>query len=102
MPDPRMLAPSKDALKMHIAWANFQTMDWKNALSQHSAHLDLNNHGWIITDESIKIRWVNQKPAPEILEELTSYCYKKKTSVETKCTSVRLQNSSVHKPLWLV
>ena len=38
-------SPSQDALKMHIARRNFQTMEWKNPLSQHSAHLFLNNHG---------------------------------------------------------
>ena len=54
--------------------SNFQTMEWKNALSQHSVHLHLNKHGWRITDESTKIRWMNQKPELEILEELTSCC----------------------------
>ena len=75
----------QDVLKMHIARANFQTMEWKNALSQHSAHVDLNNHGWRITDGSIEIRWMNQKPAPEILKELTSYCCKKKERGSKMC-----------------
>ena len=77
MADPHMLPSSQDALKTHIARANFQTMEWKNALSQHSAHLNLNNDRWRMTDESIEIRWMNQKPAPEILGELTSSCCKK-------------------------
>ena len=70
-------------------------MEWKNALSQHSARLDLNIHGWRITDESIEIRWMDHKRAPDILDELTSCCCKKKANIETKCASVRLQNSCV-------
>ena len=60
-------------------------MEWKNALSQHSAHLDLNNHGWRITDESIEIRWMNQKLATESLEELTSCCCKKSKCQNKMC-----------------
>ena len=37
MPDRYMLQPSQDVLKIHIALVNFQTMGWKNTLSQHSA-----------------------------------------------------------------
>ena len=39
MPEPHMLPPTQDALKMYIAQANFQTMKWKSALSQHLAQL---------------------------------------------------------------
>ena len=92
MPDPQVLPLSQDALKMHVTWANFRTMGWKNALSHHSAPLDLNNQGWRLTDESIEIRWMNQKPAPEILEELISCCCccKKQT---LKYASLSVQNS---------
>ena len=72
-----------DTLKMHISRANFQTMKWKNAQSQQSAHLDLNNHGWRIMDESIEIRWMNQKLATKIFQELTSCCCKKKQGCRT-------------------
>ena len=50
-----------------------------------SAHLDLNNHGWKITDESIEICWMNQKPAPELLEELTSCCRKRSKCWNKMC-----------------
>ena len=33
MPDPKILPPSQDALKMHITRADFQAIEWKNALS---------------------------------------------------------------------
>ena len=90
MPDPQVLPLSQDALKVHITRANFQTMGWKNALSHHSAPLNLNNQGWRM-DESIEIRWMNQKPAPEILEELISCCCCKKQTL--KCASLSVQNS---------
>ena len=31
MPDPYMLLPLQDALKMHTTRANFQIREWKNA-----------------------------------------------------------------------
>lgn len=43
------------------------------------------SHGCIITDESIKIHWMNQKPAPEVLEELTSCCCKKSKCRNKMC-----------------
>ena len=83
MPDPHMLPPSQDALKMHIARTNYQTYEWKNSLSQHNVRLDPNDHGWSITDEKVEIHWMNQKPAPEMLEELTS-CSCRKSKCQNK------------------
>ena len=46
-------------------------------------------------DETAEICWMNQKPAPEIIEELTSCWYKKSKCQNKKCANVKLKNSCV-------
>ena len=67
------LPSSKDALKYHVARANYQACIWHNSL-EAAAHTppSPHGHGWDVIDGHISIHWMDQQAAPKALLQFIS------------------------------
>ena len=61
------LSPTKDALKYHVAQANYQPCIWHKSLEAAAHTPSPHDHGWDVTDGHISIHWMDQQPAPKAL-----------------------------------
>ena len=67
----QQLPPTRDALKKHIARANYQTAIWKSALEAQPSIPSPDGHGWSVVDNAIVISWKDNDAAPHALLNLT-------------------------------
>ena len=97
LPDPQKLPPTKDALYLHFARANYQVREWKSALNIDYEQLDPDGKGWTTENNILNIKWMNQKPAPESILEFVS-CQCRKNACKTglcRCRNVNLLCSDI-------
>ena len=68
------LPPTKDALQLHVARANYQAGIWRKALKAKPNIPSPTTCGWIQSNggESLSFLWMQQQPAPEELLVLTN------------------------------
>ena len=68
------LPPTKDALQLHVARANYQAVIWRRALEAKPNIPSPTTCGWIQSNggESLSVLWMQQQPAPEELLVLTN------------------------------
>ena len=66
------LPPTKDALKYHVARANYQACIWQNSLEAAAHTPSPHGHGWDVIDGHISIHWMDQQPAPKTLLQFIS------------------------------
>ena len=93
VPEPHRLPPTQDALLLHLKRSNYQTYEWKNALSQHPNRLDITSHGWDVDEENnVTIKWTTKNPAPQsILDFVSCNCQKSNCSNNMcKCRTIKL------------
>jgi hypothetical protein len=65
--DQQKLPPCKDALFLHIMRVNYQCAFYTNALDRYIDAPSANDHGWVINDNKINIRWITREEAPPSL-----------------------------------
>ena len=83
IPDPERLPPTRDALMLHLDRVNFQAFEWKHAL-ENLPRASPVGHGWKMTDGSLQIDWMHEKPAPDALLGLVRCkCKKNKCQANT-------------------
>ena len=66
------LPPTKDALKYHVARANYQACIWHNSMEAAPHTQSPHGHGWDVIDGHISIHWMDQQPAPKALLQFIS------------------------------
>ena len=66
------LPPTKDALKHHIARANYQACIWHQSLAADAPTPSPDGHGWDVVDGHLSIHWMDQQPAPKAILQLIS------------------------------
>ncbi len=73
VPDSNKLPPTSDALAKHILRVNYQAYIWKHALiATQEKPPTPDRHGWLITDNKLKIDWTDKECAPSAILELMS------------------------------
>lgn len=78
---------TKDVLAQHTKRAAYQACIWKNALAQFTTPPAITDHGWVVTDKRVEIKWMTLPPAPDgILENANCGC---KTGCATKRCACR-------------
>ena len=83
VPEPQKLPPTRDALLLHCKRSNYVTAVVKRALENDANIPSLNNYGWVIEDDELKIKWMLLPPAPpQVLNFVACGC--NKTSCKTK------------------
>ena len=84
------LLPSQDALKQHILRANYQTVVWGRALIVQPHIPSPHNHGWIQTNDCLRLHWMDKLPAlRDLLEMVSCNC---KTGYASQGCSCRSNN----------
>ena len=73
-----------------IKRANYQARIWRKALVPKPTLLSKSQHGWIIDDDSVSIKWLGSSPAPEEVLELIS-CLCKRTCKAEDCVCMQAQ-----------
>ena len=82
-PEPQQLPPTEDELFLHCQRATNVTHICKSTLSPNVDATDPVGHGWCkVGTETLEIKWMNQKPAPDALLEFLS-CECKKSECRT-------------------
>ena len=66
------LPPTKDALKYHVARANYQACIWHNSLEAAAHTSSPNGNDWDVIDGHMSIHWMDQQPAPKALLQFIS------------------------------
>jgi hypothetical protein len=61
------LPPNKDCLYHHIRRVNYQTLIWKKSLDAVINAPDPAEHGWVINNDEIELKWMSIDAAPEEL-----------------------------------
>ena len=88
-PEPQQLPPTEDELLLHCQRATYVTCIWKSALSPNVDATDPVGHGWCkVRTETLEIKWMNQKPAPDALLEFLSCGCKKSECRNNRCVCV--------------
>lgn len=85
-----------DVLEKHTSRSAYQACIWKRALNPIISPPSIVEHGWIVDDGTVKLKWMNLPSAPEsILENVNcgckSGCRTKRCSclkAELKCTTL--------------
>ena len=80
-----MLPPCQNALKQHMLHANYQSAVWRRALESNPIYPSIEDHGWKMTTERIKIQWMTCRPAPDQVLDLLS-CDCKRGCQPEKCS----------------
>lgn len=80
------LPPNNDSLLMHTKRANFQCNIYRRCLECFINTPRPSEHGWLVTDNTIKIQWGNLPIAPDyLLKHISCSCLKTACSTK-KCT----------------
>ena len=66
------LPPTRDALKYHVARANYQACVWQNSLEAAAHTPSPHGHSCDVIDGHISIPWMEQQPAPKALLKFIS------------------------------
>ena len=61
------LPPNKDCLYHHIRRVNYQTLIWKKSFDAVINAPDPAEHGWVINNDEIELKWMSIDAAPEEL-----------------------------------
>ena len=78
-PNERRLPPCRNALIQHVLRANYQTFINRQALTQQMTIPDPNEHGWVIKEEVVYVKWFTCGIAPPgLLEHESCRCAKSK------------------------
>ena len=77
------LPPNKDCLYHHIRRSNYQTLIWKMSFDAVINAPDPAEHGWIIDNGEIELKWMSIDAAPEELLQFVN------CSCKTGCESNR-------------
>ena len=80
------LPPTKDALKYHVARANYQACIWNQSLEATASTPSPDGHGWVLKDGHLTIHWMDQLPAPEALLQLISCKCRKDHCTGGRCS----------------
>ena len=80
------LTPTKDALKYHVARANYQACIWNQCLEATAPTPSPDGHGWVLKDGHLTIHWMDQQPAPKALLQLISCKCRKDHCAGGKCS----------------
>ena len=80
------LPPTKDALKYHVARANYQACISHNSLEGAAHTPSPHGHGWDVIDGHISIHWMDQQPAPKALLQCISCNCPKGHCVGGRCS----------------
>ena len=83
------LPPTKDALKYHVARANYQACIWHNSMEAAPHTPSPHGHGWDVIDGHISIHWMDQQPAPKALLQFISCNCLKGHCVGGRCSCRR-------------
>ena len=87
---------TKDVLAQHTKRAAYQACIWKNALTQFATPPPLTDHGWMITDNRVDIKWMTLPPAPDgILENANCGCKTGCTTKRCACQKALLKCTSL-------
>ena len=68
--DLSFLPPSREALKMHIKRVNYQVRIWKLLPIQNPEILSPLENGWIIINNKLEPKWVDEKILPTSLIDI--------------------------------
>ena len=80
------LPPNKDSLGKHLSRANYQAAIHHRCLECNPSIPPPINHGWILDDGVLRVKWMDLLPAPEAVLELVN-CKCKKSKCQTRsCT----------------
>lgn len=80
------LPPTRDAMKYHVARANYQARVWRLSLQADASIPSPAGHGWDVDDNNLSIHWMDQQPAPKSLLQLISCNCSKKHCDGGRCT----------------
>ncbi|XP_067931036.1 uncharacterized protein [Watersipora subatra] len=82
----RQLPPTRDALQQHLLRVNYQATIWQLSLSAKIKPPSPHGFGWILQDEKLDIKWMENPTAPPSLLQ-TVYCSCKKSACHSgKCS----------------
>ena len=99
-----LLPPNDDCLKRHLQRANYQAFVWKSCLSQFIPNVNVNDHGWIVTDDLISINWKTRNVAGDLLfqsifckcktgcKKMQCVCRKNKMNCSLMCQCLSCEN----------
>ena len=79
----RQLPPTKDALKQHLLRVNYQATIWQMAMCPLIKALSPHGSGWIVQDNRLEIKWMENPTAPASVFQ-TVHCKCQKSSLP-KC-----------------
>ena len=79
------LPPTKDALRYHVKWKNYQACTWCQSLKVGAPTPSPDDHGWDVADRQLFIHWMDQQPSPKALLQLLSCNCKRDHCVGGSC-----------------
>lgn len=81
------LPPCRDTLWQHSLRANYQAALWRSSLEADPEVPSPDNHGWVVNDGQLSIKWMTGSPAPDVVLQLMS-CKCKKECKTPKCSCI--------------
>ena len=89
--EPEALPPCRSSLKLHVTRANFQSGIWHRAIFPSPDIPCPSSHGWEVSANSINIKWLSSKTAPEeVLELISCTCKRSCTTSDCSCWAAGL------------
>ena len=88
--DPEALPPCRSSLTLHIQRANYQACTWRRAIVPKPVVPSPCQHGWILNDDLLSVKWLGSSPAPDEVLELIS-CLCKRTCKADDCVCMQAQ-----------
>ena len=90
------LPPTHDVLQLHIDRANYQSYIWKNCLTTILDMPSFEDHGWVVADESVTVKWMLLPIAPDsVLSFVSCSCKKGCDNNRCSCTRAKLNCSDL-------
>ncbi|XP_077968888.1 uncharacterized protein LOC144422864 [Styela clava] len=87
--DEPCMPPSDDAIVLHSARANYQCAIHRRALQNFISAPNPDDHGWIVNDSNINIKWISKQIAPNsVLNHSKCRCAKLNCK-SSKCPCVK-------------
>ena len=86
------LPPNEDCLDLHLQRANYQCYLWRNTTKAVFSAPNITQHGWVVKDGKVGIKWMDLAPAPDMIMAFIN-CFCKKGCKTNRCSCKNAQMS---------